>query len=110
MKSESLTNEIDWFFYHLVRDRIIDKAMCVNIMDTLEEAGLIPSISFIIQVMLENGLYQDKPALERLKRSSVEEGRTGPCPMSVFPKSPPFSITSSTTSLTNSSLEINMFT
>ena len=84
MKSESLTNEIDWFFYHLVRDRIIDKAMCVNIMDTLEEAGLIPSISFIIQVMLENGLYQDKSALERLKRSSVEEGRTGPCPMSVF--------------------------
>ena len=84
MKSESLTNEIDWFFYHLVRDRIIDKAMCVNIMDTLEEAGLIPSISFIIQVMLENGLYQDKSALERLKRSSIEEGRTGPCPMSVF--------------------------
>ncbi|MBP5639488.1 MAG: PilT/PilU family type 4a pilus ATPase [Victivallales bacterium] len=85
MKNESITNEIDWFFYHLVQENIIDKEMCVSIIETLEEAGLVPSISFIIQVMIENGLYKDKFKLESMKRDSVQEAQTlGRCRTSVF--------------------------
>ena len=85
MKNESITAEIDWFFYHLVQEKIIDKALCVTIIDTLEEAGLIPSISFIIQVMIENGLYKDKFKLETLKRDAVQEAQTlGRCRSSIF--------------------------
>ena len=85
MKNESITAEIDWFLYHLVQERIIDKALCVSIIETLEEAGLIPSISFIIQVIIENGLYKDKFKLEELKRDAVQEAQTlGRCRSSVF--------------------------
>lgn len=85
MKKESITNEIDWFCFHLVKDKIVNKALCVQIIETLEAAGMVPSISFIIQVILENNLFTDKIKMEGLKRVSVDEARAGgACPMSVF--------------------------
>lgn len=90
MNIKSITPEIDWFCYHLVFERIIDKEMCVTIIESLEEAGMVPSVSFIIQVILMNDLYKDKIKLEEYKRMAADEALTlGACRSSVFPKAAP---------------------